>query len=555
MKNKRYLKVFVFLGIPSILVSQTFDRAQLQSEVEVGLSNLPFAEYTINLPQFPTQIFDIREYGAVGDGQTLNTTAIQNAIVKCARMGGGTVLIPSGLWLTGPLQMHSRVNLHLQSGALVVFTPDRRQYPMIKIPRREYSAMPLLYGYDLEDVAVTGEGILNGSGEAWRPVKKSKTTDAQWKNLLKSGGVVDKVKEIWWPSQAAMDGEQFVRQVGQSKRKKDLIPDDYLPARDFLRPNMVQFINCRRVLFDGITVTNSPRFALYPNFCEEVVIRNVKINNEWWAQNGDGIDLNACRNALVYRCTVTAGDDALCLKASLDKETIQPAVRNIVMRDCTVYHGHGGFVVGSNTEGGVANVFVENCTFIGTDLGLRFKSARDRGGIVENIFIKNITMQSIVGAAVFFSTFYQEFTQHPIAPDERQPVTTTTPIFRNIVMDSIFSRDSQQIAALTGLAEMPLQNIRLTHSAFTAAAGVTAINVNGLHLEEVNLQPAEGTVLNLQQCSQVLLDRISYPKDCGSVLTVAGAASQAITVKNIVLDDSAIVCRPEVPADAVRRIE
>lgn len=537
-----------------IVATQAYERTRIQVEVEKALQDLPFNRFPIELPQFAERVWDIRDFGAVGDGLTLCTDAINRAIAQCSANGGGKVLIPPGLWLTGPIVMHSNVNLHLAAGALVTFSREREHYPVIKVPRRGFEAHPLIYGVGLTNVAVTGEGILNGSGEVWRPVKRFKQTARQWEDLLNSGGVVDRKGEMWWPSPAALAGEEYLRRIRAAKAPKEITPEDLQPARDYLRPNMVLFINCRRVLLDGITVANSPRFALYPNWCQDIVIRNVKINNEWWAQNGDGIDFSSCQRALVYGCTVTAGDDAICLKAGDAPQAEQPVVRDIVIRNCVVYHGHGGFVIGSNTSGGVRNVLVTNCSFVGTDLGIRFKSARDRGGRVENIFIKNIFMKDISGAALYVSTYYQEFTQEPYDTLALQPITKTTPIFNQIFLDSIYSIDSREIATMIGLPEMPLSNIAVSNSSFTAQKGVEITNARGLQFKNVGFYSKAAPVIRLQQVSDTRFEAIKFKPDLMPLMKIAGAQSTKIQISQTTAtaQAGAVVLSPEVQATAVR---
>lgn len=554
MKVQVFSTIFALLCITASSQNQTLDYSTLRAELQTYLRDLPFESFQIDLPEIPARIYNIRDFGARGDGHTLNTDAINQAITKCAANGGGTVLIPAGLWLTGPIVMQSKVNLHLARGAVLTFSRNRDLYPVLKIPHRNFEAHPLIYGVHLKDIAITGEGILEGSGDAWRPVKKSKQTAQQWKELLNSGGVVDKKNEIWWPSQAALEGENYLRNLRSNQPRQEPTVEDLQPARDYLRPNMVLFINCERLLFDGITVANSPRFALYPNWCKSIVIRNVKINNEWWAQNGDGIDLSSCQNALIYNCTVSAGDDALCLKASSAPPAEQPVVKNIVFRNCIVYHGHGGFVVGSNTEGGIRNVLVENCNFIGTDLGVRFKSARDRGGLVENIFIKNIFMKDIVGAALYFSTYYQEFTQNPYDTTAVFPVTKTTPIFRNIFLDSIYSIGSREIATIIGLPEMPISDLTLSNSILTARQGVEIKNARGIQFSNIGFYTTTTPTIRIKQCQDIVFDKIQFDQLLLPLLQVSGSGNSGIVFRKIGIPKAprVIVLDQDVQPDVVQ---
>jgi len=461
----------------------------------------------------------------------MNSTAINQAILKCSQSGGGTVIIPPGLWLTGPIELHSNVNLHLQNGALVVFSPNRNDYPIIKPPAKRFTTSPLITGYNLENIAITGEGIFDGNGQEWRPVKKFKTTTGQWRDLLNSGGVVSKTGDMWWPSTEAMQGENFLNSLESTRSRKDLGPADYLPARDFLRPNLVSLVNCKIVLVDGPTFKNSPMYAFQPERCENLIIRNIRINNEWWAQNGDGIDISSCKNVLIFKCTVTAGDDAICMKSSRISDQTEPAVQNIVIRDCTVYHGHGGFVIGSNTDGGMRNIFVNNCVFAGTDVGLRFKSARDRGGLVENIIIRNIRMKDIVNEAIFFNTYYEGVGRE----NKVIPVTEDTPVFTNFDIDSIVCIGASQAISVVGLPEMPISKIRIRNSYLAAAGGFSAEYAREFTLENISIIPKSGPVFQLAQCAGFNLNSIGFPKSATEFMTLSGKNTQDIRIRNTVL--------------------
>lgn len=480
------------------------------------IAGSPFGLSEIRLPDIPDNTVSILDFGAVGDGHILNTEAIQKSIDVCALAGGGRVILPAGIWLSGPLRLASRVDLHLEAGALLLFSSDHSLYPIIEAPSKGYVVASPIYGFGLQDVAITGTGIIDGAGESWRPVKKFKTTSDQWKALLQGGGVLDEKGSLWWPSQQAMDGEDYLEKLQARKSKKEINAEDYLPARDFLRPYMVSLIDCQRVLIEGVTIKNSPKFALCPAWCEQLVIRDVKVNNEWWAQNGDGIDISACRNALISGCAVTAGDDGICMKSSSRKDRSAPALENIVIRDCIVYHAHGGFVVGSNTDGGMKNILVENCTFIGTDVGLRFKSARDRGGVVENIHINRIYMKDIVNEAINFDTFYEAGQADSLA----HPVTDETPVFRGITIDSVYCIGAARSIAMSGLPEMPIQDVRIRHGAFTTGKGITLSDVKRIAIEQVLLNPAESPAVLFKRSDGLHINGVDYPQRNGTVQQV-----------------------------------
>jgi len=517
-----------------VLASSGFLSSSLRAsdnEVHRYLNDVPFDMPEIVVPVFPDRLFDIADFGAIGNGLTLNTTAINDAIKACAQSGGGTVIIPKGLWLTGPLKMANNVNLHLQNGALVIFSPNRSDYPIINLPGKGFTTQPLIYGENLENIAITGDGVFDGCGENWRPVKKFKTTASQWQELQKSGGVVNRSGDIWWPSVEAMQGEHFLDSLFATKSKKELVAEDFLPARDFLRPELVLLNNCKGVLVDGPTFKNSPKWAFHTQRCENVIIRNAKINNEWWAQNGDGIDISSCKNVLIYQCTVTAGDDAICMKSSKTKGQTEPGIQNVIVRDCIVYRGHGGFVIGSNTDGGMRNIFVDNCVFIGTDIGLRFKSARDRGGLVENVIIRNVYMKDIVNEAILFNTYYENIGRE----EKTYPVTEKTPIFTNFQLDSIFCFSARQAVGVVGLPEMPISKVTIRNSTLLANAGFTAENARDFILENVTIIPKTDPILRLTQCANFRLDTIGFPTTTSTFMILSGKKTQSIRIKNTAL--------------------
>ncbi len=518
----------IWLTLSGLLLSNLQASA---NEVNRYLGDIPFEMPEIALPEFPERALNVTDFGAIGNGLTMNTTAINNAIKACSQSGGGTVIIPRGLWLTGPLELANNVNLHLQNGALVIFSPNRSDYPIINLPGKGFTTHPLIYGEKLENVAITGEGVFDGCGENWRPVKKFKMTASQWQNLLKSGGVVNHSGDIWWPSIEAMQGEHYRDSLLATKPKNELVAEDFLPARDFLRPELVLLNNCKRVLVDGLTFKNSPKWAFHTQHSKNIIIRNVKINNEWWAQNGDGIDISSCKNVLIYNCTVTAGDDAICLKSSKTKGQAEPSLQNVVVRDCIVYRGHGGLVIGSNTDGGMQNIFVDNCIFIGTDIGLRFKSARDRGGLVENVIIRNIYMKDIVNEAILFNTYYENIGRE----EKTYPVTEKTPIFTNFRLDSIFCFGARQAIGVVGLPEMPISKIAIRNSTISANAGFTAENARDFILENVNIIPKTEPILHLTQCANFHLDTIGFPATISTFMTLSGKNTQAIHIKNTAL--------------------
>jgi polygalacturonase len=471
---KLYLYVIaIFFGISSASAQE--------KDLQYYYSNAPFKMPVVTVPVFSNKTFNIKDYGGVNDGHTLNTQAFAKAIAACATAGGGKVVVPSGLWLTGPIEFKSNVNLVVERGALIQFTADRTQYPMYK-----GSAASPIYGAELKNIAITGEGIIDGAGESWRPLKKEKATEKQWKELTGTG-VISKDGKIWWPSKEAMDGEEFVKQLKATNAK----PSDeaLLPARDFLRPYMVMFSKCDNVLIEGVTIRNSPKFIFYPTKCTNLTLRNANFFNEWWAQNGDAIDISACKNVVIYKCNVSAGDDGICMKSSGGKggETEESALENILVAGCTVYHGHGGFVIGSNTDGGMKNIFVTDCNFIGTDIGIRVKSNAGRGGYVRDIYISNIFMKDIINEAINFDTYYEDV----VAGKNKDEVKTTlrdkTPVFKGFYLSNIVCNNAKTAISITGLPEMPVSKIHLENVTISSKEGYVNKDAKDINFKKVKI--------------------------------------------------------------------
>lgn len=549
------------VGFLFLLMSLAVSPLPLQSGNKVNQTSPRFPE--ILLPSFPDKQFNIVDFGAAGDGKTMNTKAIAKAIAACAKAGGGKVVIPAGIWLTGPIQLQSNINLHVERGALVIFSPNRMDYPLIETwyeGRPEYRCMSPIFGENLENIAITGDGVFDGSGEVWRPVKKFKLTAMQWKELLASGGVVDQKSSTWWPSAAAMNGADDIENLRKSNKPPAC--EEFEKLRDFLRPVLLQLSRCKKILLDGPTFQNSPAWNLHPLMSENITIRNVTVRNPWYSQNGDGLDLESCRNVAVYNCYFDVGDDAICLKSGRDEAGRQRGMptENVQIYDCIVYHGHGGFVIGSEMSGGVRNIEVRDCTFIGTDTGLRFKSTRGRGGVVENIYIKRILMKDIPAAAITFNLYYSG--QAPIVEpgqassfdaEEPVPVSAATPQFKNIFISDVVARGAAQAVEMLGLPEMPLHNIELTNVSISAQKGLLGMNADHIKLTNVEILPQSGPALAFHNSTNVAIETARFPAELETFLSLSGKKTAGINLsKTGVLDAKKHVkLAPEVTATAL----
>ena len=509
-----------------------------QDEMARLTSDLPFPMQPIKLPSFPNRSVKITDFGAVGDGRTMNTEAFAKAIENCAKTGGGKVIVPSGIWLTGPIQFKSNINLHLEKNSVILFSPRFEDYPLVRTTWEGSPAvrcMSPIYGVKLENIAITGDGVIDGSGDAWRAVRKSKLTDAEWKKLVASGGVVDRTGNTWWPSTEAMNGAALVREL--DKRGSEVPLQAYAGAREYLRPVLVSLIECRRVLLDGPTFQNSPAWNIHPLMCEDLVLRNVTALNPWYSQNGDGLDIDSCRRVIVYNCRFDVGDDAICIKSGRDEYGRKRgrATEEVVISDCVVYHGHGGFTIGSEMSGGVRNMVVRRCTFLGTDMGLRFKTTRGRGGVVEKIWISDIVMKDIPTDAIGFNMYYNAGSPIP-EPEARlaslsreaAPVNDGTPQFRDIFLKNIICRGADRAVQIEGLPEMPIRGIKLENVQISARIGVVCVDAEQISLTNMSITPTTGPVVTVRNSRDVGIDKTAAPAGAEVFLKVEGEKTSGI---------------------------
>jgi beta-xylosidase len=504
-------------------------------------TDLPFSMPKVALPRIPARTVRITDYGARGDGASLNTDAIAAAITACVRAGGGRVVVPRGMFLTGPIELKSRIDLHLERGALLLFSTRFEHYPLT---RTSYEGGPAvkarspIWANGAEDIAITGEGVIDGSGQAWRPVKKGKMTAAQWQALVASGGVVDAAGTTWWPSREAMNGADTVKAL--NSRAGEVPLTEYAAAREYLRPVMISLVECRRVLLDGPTFQNSPAWNIHPLLSEDVVIRNLTVMNPWYSQNGDGLDLDSCRRVVVHNCRFDVGDDAICIKSGKDAygRTRGRPTEDVIITDNVVYHGHGGFTVGSEMSGGVRNILVARCTFLGTDVGLRFKTTRGRGGVVEKIWVRDVQMKDIPTDAIGFNMYYggeapTDAPDKPGASRPSMPVDEGTPQFRDIVLEKILCRGADRAVMIEGLPEMPIHGIVLDDVRISARRGLATVDADTITLRRLDIAAQTGPAVSVRDSKSVGIEGGAAASGTDVFLRVDGATSGGIRLADV----------------------
>lgn len=493
--------------------------------------DLPFKMPVIQHPVFPDYKVSITDFGGVADGITLNTGAFAKAIDALSKKGGGTLLVPSGVWYTGPIVFKSNINLHLEKGALILFSADFNLYPLVNTvfegldTRRCQSPIS---GRNLENIAITGKGSINGSGEAWRPLKKSKVTEIHWKKVINSGGVV-KDGNYWFPSKGSLKGLEI---SDMNVPRHDLTEAEWMEIKDFLRPVMVSFIECKNVLLEGVLFENSPSWNIHPLMCENVILDNVMVRNPGYAQNGDGLDLESCKNSIIVNSIFDVGDDAICIKSGKDEDGRRRnrPTENVLIDNCKVFQGHGGFVVGSEMSGSVRNISVSNCQFLGTDVGLRFKSCRGRGGVVENIYIRDINMFDIATESFLFDLYYGgKSAVESLEDGDTIPVTSTilavdetTPAFKNIYVKNLVSRNARRAMFFNGLPEMKIENINVEDVTITSNIGAELVESKGIHFKNVKIVPAQGAALILRNVENVTVSDFKFPASLKEVVNMSG---------------------------------
>lgn len=482
------------------LTAATASAAPKESSYAPLYEGLPFEMPVIDKPAFQDLTVSLTDFGAVADGKTLNTEAFAKAIDHLNSKGGGTLNVPAGVWMTGPITFKSNINLHLDGGALILFSPNPDDYPVVYTwyeGYQHYRALSPLNGENLENIAITGDGVIDGNGAAWRLVRRNQMNEAQWKRKLAAGGGIVVDDTSWYPGQDYIDGEKVKKELaGLSKEQAEKI-------KRFLRPVMLKFVNCKNVYLQGVLFQNSPAWNLHPLMCENLIIDGVYVKNPVFAHNGDGLDVESCKNVIIYRSTFDVGDDAICIKSGKDEAGRKRGIpsENVIVKDCRVFEGHGGFVVGSEMSGGVKNISVRDCQFIGTDVGLRFKSCRGRGGVVENIHIDGINMVNISGEAVLFDLYY--FVKNP--PKETPKVDETTPQFKDIFINNVEAFNSGMSIKFNGIPEMPIENIHLSNSVFTGRKGCLLSESKDIVFNNIDITATDGPALTINNVATAKL--------------------------------------------------
>jgi len=463
-------------------------------------TGLPFRMEKIGRPQIASRRVSIIDFGARPDGRTLNTQCFRDAIEALYNTGGGHLDVPAGLWLTGPITLKSGIDLHLERGAVILFSdnPDHYEVKDMNFEGRDTRrCQSQIEAFGQKNICITGEGIIEGNGENWRALNKIICPPYIWDRLTKKeGGVFSEDGTRFYPS------EGYKRALANASFNIPNTPMDETFIKHFLRPVMIGFQDCENILLEGVTFQNSPSWNLHPVFCKNVIVNDITVRSYVYGQNGDGIDIDACENVLVLNSAFDVGDDAICVKSGKNEDGRRHGkpTRNLIVDGCTAFHGHGGFVVGSEMSGGVENVMVRNCTFVGTEIGLRFKSCRGRGGVVSGIWIENINMDAILTDAIVFDLLYaqpsfvrrEDGTIESPKGLETRPVDETTPAFRNISIKNVCCSGAEGAMNMIGLPEMPISGISLENCEITSKYGILMRFCEDIRMKSVKVHNSLG---------------------------------------------------------------
>ena len=430
--------------------------------VEKHSVKIPFDMPAIPEISFPDHTCTVTDYGAIGNGKFRNTESFRSAISDCAERGGGTVIVPPGIWLTGPIRLESNINFHLEEGARVLFSDTFSDYLPPVFTRFEgmelYNYAPFISARDCRNIALTGKGELDGQGDAW----------LAWNDIMVSPDSDVPIKRM--ATNRLYD--MAVKNVPVEKRI-------FGTERDAIQPAFIEFIGCSDILVEDLEILNSPGWTLHPIYSENITVRNIYINTS--QRNTDGVVIDSSRNVIVEHSSLNTGDDAIVIKSGKDHDgwRIGKPSENIIIHDIVIEDGNSGIAIGSEMSADIRNIFAYNIDIQVADFGIRFKSMRGRGGIVENVSIDNVFMRRMNFGAIQLDLNYGT----PVPGYDRNRL----PIFRNIEIRDVECRRTKDAILLSGLPESPIKNITLENISILSSRGAIIENINDKHFKHVTV--------------------------------------------------------------------
>jgi polygalacturonase len=441
----------------------------------------------INPPVFPKRDFNITQFGAVGDNKADCTQAFEKAIAKCHEAGGGRVVVPAGEFVSGAIRLRSNVNLHVSAGATIRFTRDMKKYPLVFTRWEGVELMnfsPFIYAFEQENIAITGKGTIDGNCdcEHWWP----------WKGRVNCG---------WKKGDPNQDNDR--NQLFDMAEKRVPVAERVFGEGHFLRPQFIQPYRCKNVLIEGVTLLNSPMWQVHPVLCTNVTVKALTIRS--FGPNTDGCDPESCTDVLIKDCFFDTGDDCIAIKAGRNEDgrRLNVPTQNVVIQGCRMKDGHGGVTIGSEISGGVRNVFAENCRMDSPhlDIAIRIKNNAMRGGLLENIFVRNIDVGQVAMAAVAIDFYYEEGEKGKF-----------TPIVRNVEIQNLKTQKAKYALYLRGFKNAPIRDVQLIECDFQGVTDPNVIeNVQGLRLKDVRIN---GKLVNQNEESGAAENLTVAPSEC-----------------------------------------
>jgi hypothetical protein len=445
------------------------------------LISLVFLSF-LSIVESQTVWTNVASHGADPKGNIICTGIINHLIDSLASGGGGTLFFPAGTFLTGPILMKSNITLYIDAGATIKFSDDFNDYlPMVQSRWEDVRVKNFksqIYAYRCENIAIRGDGHLEGQGRKWwdfmRSISSGKTVDKKWQDIFKK------------------------------ENAEILAKDAYISSRNnFLRPPMFTAYECKGVLIEGVSFSNPPFWTIMPAFTDNITITGITIENPGDSPNTDGIDPSSCKNVHISNCHISVGDDCIVIKSGRDEDgrEANSPTENITITNCTMLRGHGGVVIGSEMSGGVKRVTISNCVFEGTDRGIRIKTMRGRGGVVEDVRVSNVTMYNMVNEGILITLRYQ--------PTKSEPLSEKTPAVNNVQLSGINIRGAERPVAIYGLEERDVSEISFNDIRIFSNRGILLENTSGISFHDIRMNIRQGSPFEVKDSKNITFDMIS----------------------------------------------
>ncbi|MCJ7448760.1 MAG: glycoside hydrolase family 28 protein [Bacteroidales bacterium] len=425
---------------------------------------------------------NVKDRGADPSGNVKCTKVISDIISELSSKGGGTVYFPAGTYLTGPIIMKSNITLWVEAGAVIKFSDDFDDYLPMVLSRwedvRVKNFVSQVYAYQCENISIRGRGHFEGQGKKW------------W-DFMRSAGSKQQPESKW-------------QEIFKKENEALLAKNAYLRAKNnFLRPPMVTTYECKNVLIEGVSFSNPPFWTIMPAFTDNITITGITIENPGGSPNTDGIDPSSCRNVHISNCHITVGDDCIVIKSGRDEDGREAAspTENITITNCTMLRGHGGVVIGSEMSGNVKRVTITNCVFEGTDRGIRIKTMRGRGGVIEDVLVSNIVMNNMINEGILITLRYQR--------TDPEPLSERTPACNNVRISNIIVRGGQRPVAIYGLEERDVSQVSFSNMETTTRRGILIENGSDISFHDIKMQISEGSALEAKDTKKISWDKVS----------------------------------------------